>query len=177
MYKVNSGKASITWPQAVDEALCYGWIDGIRKSIDAESYMNRFTPRRPTSNWSAVNIKRVHELIEEGRMQPAGLAAFEKRTDARSGRYSFEQSAEVSLEPAMEQKFRKNKKAWEYFQAQRPSYRKQATWWVISAKREDTRARRLATLIADSAAGKWIGPAVISSKDRTGTARRRGRDA
>ena len=177
MYKVNSGKASITWPQAVDEALCYGWIDGIRKSIDAESYMNRFTPRRPTSNWSAVNIKRVHELIEEGRMQPAGLAAFEKRTDARSGRYSFEQSAEVSLEPAMEQKFRKNKKAWEYFQAQRPSYRKQATWWVISAKREDTRARRLATLIADSAAGKWIGLALISSKDGTGTAKRRGRDA
>ena len=166
MYKVGSGKRGMTWPQAVDEALCFGWIDGIRKSIDAESYMNRFTPRRPTSIWSAINTKRVHELIAEGRMQPAGLAAFEKRTDNRSGRYSFEQTAQIELEPAQEREFRRHKKAWQYFQTQRPSYRRQAIWWVVSAKREDTRARRLATLITDSAAGRWIGPALVSRKDR-----------
>ena len=107
-------------------------------------------------------------------MQPAGLAAFEKRTRMRSGRYSFEQGDDVSLEPAMEREFRKNRKAWEFFQAQRPSYRMKTMWWVLSAKREDTRARRLATLIADSAAGKFIAPALVSIKDRTEA---RGQDA
>ena len=175
MYKVGSGRKSITWPQAVDEALCYGWIDGIRKSIDADSYMNRFTPRRPTSNWSAINIKRVHELIAEGRMTPAGLAAFEKRNDRRIGRYSFEQTKEIVLDDAQEREFRRHRKAWEYFQAQRPSYRKQATWWVISAKREETRARRLATLIADSAEGRWIGGAMLAKKDSQPA--KRGRNA
>jgi uncharacterized protein YdeI (YjbR/CyaY-like superfamily) len=137
--------------------------------------MNRFTPRRPTSIWSAINIKRVHELSAEGRMQPAGLAAFEKRTDKRTGRYSFEQTEKIELDAAQEREFRKHKKAWAYFQAQRPSYRKQATWWVVSAKREETRARRLATLIADSAEGRWIGPAQVSSRDRDAV--KRGRNA
>jgi uncharacterized protein YdeI (YjbR/CyaY-like superfamily) len=150
-HRKGSGRPSITWPQSVDEALCFGWIDGIRRSIDAESYSIRFTPRKPTSNWSSVNIGRVAELTKEGRMRPAGLAAFERRSEKRSGIYSYEQRQSARLTPEQEAELRSNERAWSFFQSQPPGYRQQATYWVTTAKREETRARRLATLIDDSA--------------------------
>ncbi|HET9495869.1 MAG TPA: YdeI/OmpD-associated family protein, partial [Chloroflexia bacterium] len=151
------GKPSITWPEAVDQALCFGWIDGIRKSVDADSYMNRFTPRRPRSTWSAVNIKRVQELTEAGLMRPAGIAAFEKRTDDNSAIYSYEQR-DARLDPEYERQIRANEAAWNFFQAQPPWYRRTASRWVMSAKREETRRKRLAALIEDSAHGRTIPP-------------------
>jgi uncharacterized protein YdeI (YjbR/CyaY-like superfamily) len=156
-HKKGSGKPSMTWPESVDEALCYGWIDGIRKSVDEERYTIRFTPRKRSSIWSAVNIGRARALVEEGRMCPAGLAAFEVRRADRSAVYAFEQRATPTLAPAMEKQFRRNAKAWRFFERQPPGYRRLALWWVVSAKREETRAKRLATLIADSAAGRRIG--------------------
>jgi uncharacterized protein YdeI (YjbR/CyaY-like superfamily) len=161
-YKKATGKPSITWPEAVDEALCFGWIDGIRKSIDDESYMNRFTPRRATSIWSRVNIGRVAALTAEGRMRPAGLAAFEKRK--KTGVYSFEQAERPGLDAAAEKEFRKHRKAWSWFQQQAPWYQRTAGFYVMSAKKPETRARRLARLIADSDAGQRIGPMAASSK-------------
>ncbi len=155
-WKRGSGKPSMTWPESVDEALCYGWIDGVRKSIDGESYTNRFTPRRPRSNWSTINIARVAELSAEGRMQPAGLAAFEKRTEARSGIYSYEQRTRPALGPEGEATFRANEPAWEFFQAQAPWYQRASTGWVISAKREETRMKRLARLIGESGHGRRL---------------------
>lgn len=155
-YKKGSGKPSITWPESVDEALCVGWIDGIRKSIDDESYMIRFTPRKRTSTWSAVNIARVAELTAERRMRPAGLAAFENRSEARSGIYAYEQRKNAAFGKAAEKQFRGAPAAWKFFQAQPAWYRKTATWWVVSAKHEETRQKRLATLIADSKAGRTI---------------------
>ena len=157
-YKKGSKRPSITWPESVDEALCYGWIDGVRRSLGDEAYTIRFTPRKKRSVWSNVNIRRAGELIAEGRMRPAGLAAFEARTGERSGVYSFEQKDQekVVFGEAQARQFRADAKAWEFFQAQAPWYRRTATWWVISAKKEETRAKRLATLIADSAAGRPI---------------------
>jgi uncharacterized protein YdeI (YjbR/CyaY-like superfamily) len=157
-YKKGSGKPSITWPESVDEALCYGWIDGVRRSLGDDAYTIRFTPRKKRSVWSNVNIRRAGELIEAGRMRPAGLAAFEARTGERSGVYSFEQKDQerVVFTEAQARQFQADPKAWEFFQAQPPWYRRTATWWVISAKKEETRAKRLATLIADSAAGRPI---------------------
>ena len=157
-YKKGSGKPSITWPESVDEALCYGWIDGVRRSLGDDAYTIRFTPRKKRSFWSNVNIRRAGELIAEGRMRPAGLVAFEARTGERSGVYSFEQKdqARVVFSEAQARQFQADAKAWEFFQAQPPWYRRTATWWVISAKKEETRAKRLATLIADSAAGRPI---------------------
>ena len=157
-YKKGSKKPSITWPESVDEALCYGWIDGVRRSLGDEAYTIRFTPRKKRSVWSNVNIRRAGELIAEGRMRPAGLAAFEARTGERSGVYSFEQKDQerVVFTEAQARQFQADPKAWEFFQAQPPWYRRTATWWVISAKKEVTRAKRLATLIADSAAGRPI---------------------
>jgi len=157
-YKKATGKPSMTWPESVDEALCFGWIDGIRKSIDDERYMNRFTPRRARSAWSAINIERVAVLTEQGRMRPAGLKAFEARREDRSGIYSYEQRARAVFDPAFERRFRAKRKAWSFFQAQANWYRQAATRWVMTAKREETRERRLATLIEDSAAGRTIGP-------------------
>jgi len=154
-YKKSSGKPSITWPEAVDEALCFGWIDGVRKSIDDVSYTIRFTPRKPRSIWSAVNIKRAKELTRLGLMRQAGLKAFEKRAEEKSGIYAYEQK-NAELDDAYEQQFRANKKAWDFFQAQAPWYQRTATWWVISAKKEETRLRRLATLIEDSENGRTI---------------------
>lgn len=165
-YRKGSGKPSITWPEAVDQALCFGWIDGVRRSLDDERYTNRFTPRRPRSNWSAVNIKRAKELIDLGLMHPAGLKAFEARTDARSGVYSYEQRHSVKLDEAYERRFRRNKKAWEYFQAKAPSYRTTAVYWVMSAKREETRERRLARLIDDSAHERTVPPLTPPPKKR-----------
>lgn len=155
-YKKGTGRPSITWPESVDEALCVGWIDGIRKRIDDESYTIRFTPRKAQSIWSVVNIGRVAELMREGRMQPAGLAAFEKRSHDRSAIYAYEQPKTANFDEAAERQFRVNAKAWEFFQAQPPWYRKTATYKVISAKREETRQKRLAALIADSAAERRI---------------------
>ena len=149
-YKKSSGKPSITWPESVDEALCVGWIDGIRMSIDEESYMIRFTPRRRGSIWSAVNIKRAKVLTNEKRLQPAGLAAFAARRENRSGIYSYEQRSEQLPEPYAS-RLRKNQKAWEFFQAQAPSYRKMMGWWIVSAKKEETRLKRLRKLIEESA--------------------------
>jgi len=157
-HKKRSGRPSISWPEAVDQALCFGWIDGVRKSIDADSYRNRFTPRRPGSTWSSVNIRRAGELIRLGLMQPAGLAAFEARKPERSGVYSYEQRDQASLEPAHEAQLRANRAAWEFLQAQPPWYRRTAIRWIVSAKQEATRLRRLATLIECSAQGRTIPP-------------------
>lgn len=155
-YKKDSGRASITWPESVDEALSFGWIDGKRKTIDEISYTIRFTPRKARSNWSAVNVKRMAVLITEGRVRPMGLAAFEKRAAERTGIYAYENRKSAVLDPEAEREFRRNKKAWAYFEAEAPSYRQQAMWWVITAKREETRRSRLATLIDDSAHGRRI---------------------
>ena len=157
-YKKGSGKPSITWPESVDEALCFGWIDGVRRRIDDESYSIRFTPRRPRSIWSNVNTRRVAELTKQGRMHRAGLEAFEARDAKRSGIYSFEQrERNQKLDAAHEAKLRANRKAWAFFQAQPPGYQRLASLWVMSAKKEETRLRRLAVLIDDSAAGRRIG--------------------
>lgn len=151
-YKKATGKPTITYAEAVDEALCFGWIDGIRKSLGDDAYTNRFTPRRRGSNWSRINIGRVEELSAEGRMHPAGERAFAARTDEKSGVYSFEQSREgAAFPPAYEKQLRKHKAAWTFFSAQPPGYRRLMTWWVISAKQEATRQRRLERLIAESA--------------------------
>lgn len=144
------------WPESVDEALCVGWIDGLTKRIDEASYMIRFTPRKAGSIWSAVNIARVSELTREGRMQPGGIAAFKRRSAAKSAIYSYEQREPAAFDEAAERQFRANARAWEFFQAQPPWYRRTATYKVISAKREETRQKRLAALIADSAAGRRI---------------------
>lgn len=157
-YKRGSGKPSITWQELVDEELCFGWIDSVRQGIDEVSYSNRLTPRTERSTWSAINIARAKELIALGRMRPAGLRAFERRTDDRSAIYSYEQRKKARLDPAAERSFRANSKAWTFFQAQPPSYRRAALWWVISAKREETREKRLSTLIRDSENGRTVGP-------------------
>lgn len=154
-YKRESGIASITWPESVDEALCFGWIDGVRKSLDDQRYVIRFTPRRAGSIWSSKNIKRVEELKGEGRMRAEGLAAYEQRKENRSGVYSFEQRPEA-LAPEQERIFRRNKVAWRYFEEETPSYRRAAIWWVISAKQEPTRLRRLEQLIAFSERGEAV---------------------
>jgi len=156
-YKRSSGRPSITWPESVDQALCFGWIDGVRHSIDDTSYTIRFTPRKARSNWSAVNIKKANELIESGLMRPAGLEAFKKRTEARSGIYSYEQRHLAKLDEDYEARFRANEKAWAFFQSRPPSYRKAVTWWVVSAKKEETRQRRLAKLIEESERENTIG--------------------
>jgi uncharacterized protein YdeI (YjbR/CyaY-like superfamily) len=156
-HKKGTGKPSITWPESVDEALCFGWIDSVRKSLPPDSYTNRFTPRRAKSNWSAENVRRVRELIELGLMQPAGQAAFEAREDRRTGIYSYEQRPQ-ELPAKYERTLRENRRALEFWKAAAPSYRKAATWWVISAKKEETRARRLAALIDSSAKGERVPP-------------------
>jgi uncharacterized protein YdeI (YjbR/CyaY-like superfamily) len=157
-HKKATGKPSMTWAQSVDEALCFGWIDGIRKSVDDGSYKIRFTPRRASSNWSLVNTKRVGELTKLGRMHPAGLEAFAARQEKRSGIYAYEQRKSAALNAQQEKRFRANKAAWDFFRSQPASYRQTATWWVVSAKRDETRERRLDTLIDDSAHGRRIGP-------------------
>jgi uncharacterized protein YdeI (YjbR/CyaY-like superfamily) len=155
-HKKGTGRPTMTWTESVREALCFGWIDGIRRSLGDESYTIRFTPRKPRSTWSSLNVRHVEELIREGRMTPAGLAAYEARTPERTGVYAFEQRHAARLEPEQEERLRADPKAWEFFQAQPASYRQTAIYWVVSAKREETRARRLATLISDSAAGRRL---------------------
>jgi len=151
-YKISSGKPSITWSQSVDEALCFGWIDGVRKSIDKDSYQIRFTRRKPTSIWSAINISKIEELTKQGLMRPAGLASFEKRIESKSKIYSYEKD-EVELPPNFKKQFKANKKAWAYFQSLAASYKKISAHWVVSAKQETTKIKRLNQLISDSAAG------------------------
>jgi uncharacterized protein YdeI (YjbR/CyaY-like superfamily) len=155
-HKLASRKPSVTYQEALDEALAFGWIDGLRKSLGDSSYVIRFTPRKPNSIWSAVNIARVRLLRKEGRMAGPGLAVFEARDPAKTNRYSFEQQG-GSFDRAQAREFEADAEAWAFFQAQPPGYRRLATWWVISAKQPETRARRLGVLIEDSAAGRRIG--------------------
>ena len=155
-YKKGSGKPSITWPESVDEALCVGWIDGVRRSLGEEAYSIRFTPRKATSIWSAVNVARVAELERLGRMTPAGRRVFAARTAERTGVYSFERKTVAALAPKEAVKLRANARAATFFAAQPPWYRRAAIHWVISAKREETRQRRLGTLIETTARGQRI---------------------
>jgi uncharacterized protein YdeI (YjbR/CyaY-like superfamily) len=156
-YKAKSGRGGMVYRQALDEALCFGWIDGMVRKVDDERYMQRFTPRRKGSTWSRANVRRVGELASEGRIHPAGLAAFEQRVEEKTGRYSFEQQ-EVRLPPGLQRRLKADAKAWSFFGAQPASYRRMMTWWVVSAMKEETRERRLSRLIAGCAAGSvdWI---------------------
>jgi uncharacterized protein YdeI (YjbR/CyaY-like superfamily) len=162
-HRKDSGKPSITWPESVDEALCFGWIDGVRRRIDEDSYSIRLTPRRRGSIWSAVNIRRATELQRLGLMQPAGLDAFEKRTENKSRIYAYENETKT-LPAEYEKTFRANKKAWKFFSDQPPGYRRIAIYWIITAKKEETRARRLATLIDDSANERRLGVMTVKKK-------------
>ena len=155
-YKKGSGRPSITWSEAVDQALCFGWIDGRSKRIDDDGYFIRFTPRRPSSIWSSVNIAKVAELTRLGLMEPAGLRAFEKRTEKKSKIYSYEQTGEIKLDETYERRFRADKKAWSFFQSQAAWYQRAATWRVMSAKKEETRLKRLGELIESSESGRTI---------------------
>jgi uncharacterized protein YdeI (YjbR/CyaY-like superfamily) len=156
-HKRATGRPSLTWPESVDEALCFGWIDGLRKRVDAERYKIRFTPRRPGSIWSAVNIRRVGELTKSKRMRAAGVRAFKARLEAKTAIYSFEQREKATLPPAYAKKFKENDAAWRFFSAQAPSYQRIGAWFVISAKQEPTRMRRLDVLIRESALGRRLG--------------------
>lgn len=150
-YKVNSGKPSITWSQSVDQALCFGWIDGVRKSIDKDSYQIRFTPRKPTSTWSIINIQKIKELTKQGLMKPAGIASFKSRKENKSKLYAHE-NEEIEFSPHVKKHFKANRIAWNYFQSLAPTYRKSSKNWVMSAKQETTREKRLRKLIEDSEA-------------------------
>lgn len=154
-YKKDSGRPSITWPESVDQALCFGWIDGIRRRLDDVSYTIRFTPRRRGSIWSSINIRRVEELTKEGLMQPAGIKAFQARKEYKPGIYSYEQR-KAELDGLYEERLRQNKAAWDFFHNQPASYRKLVCWWVVSAKKEETRFKRLETLIEASAKGRRL---------------------
>jgi uncharacterized protein YdeI (YjbR/CyaY-like superfamily) len=166
-YKRNSGKPSITWPEAVDAALCFGWIDGVRKSIDEVSYTIRLTPRKPRSTWSTINIEKVQELTKLGLMHRKGFEAFQGRTKEKSGIYSYEQRRNVELEPVYEKKLRASKKAYKFFRAQAPWYQRTCIFWVMSAKKEETRLKRLATLIECSREGRSIKPLTRPERGKT----------
>jgi uncharacterized protein YdeI (YjbR/CyaY-like superfamily) len=164
-HKKGSGKPSMTWPESVDEALCYGWIDGVRRSLGDESYTIRFTPRRPGSIWSNVNTAKVAALLEAGRMMPAGLAAWERRDPKKSGIYLFERNNPVAFDAEAERRFKRSRRAWTFFQAQPPGYRRLATHYVTSAKRPETRERRLTALIECSARGERLAQ-TLSTKQK-----------
>lgn len=165
-HKVGSGRPSVTYQEALDQALCFGWIDGVRRNIDADSYSIRFTPRKRKGNWSLVNIKRATQLIEQGLMRLAGLRAFEHRDEAQAAAYSHEQK-NPELDAASERKFRANKQAWAFFQSQPPGYRRVATWYVVSPRREETRLKRLDILIDYSSRGERL-PMLTPPQRRTG---------
>jgi uncharacterized protein YdeI (YjbR/CyaY-like superfamily) len=154
-YKKSSGRPSMTWPESVDEALCFGWIDGIRKSVDDLRYTIRFTPRKRGSVWSAVNVKRAEALRDRGLMKQSGAATFNARKENKSGIYSYEQRSD-NLNAPYEERLRQNKAAWNFFHAQPPSYRKAVTWWVVRAKQEATRLKRLEKLMKESARQKRL---------------------
>jgi len=162
-HKKDSGKKSITYAEALDEALCFGWIDGVRRNLNETSYTIRFTPRKPRSIWSLVNVRHVERLQKEGRMHSAGLAAFAKRDPKRTGIYAFENQPR-ELSPEYAQQFAKNKAAWEFFQAQPPGYKRVISFWVMGAKKEETRVRRLQQLIESSAKGTRVG--LLTSEKR-----------
>jgi uncharacterized protein YdeI (YjbR/CyaY-like superfamily) len=165
-HRKTPGRATLTYPEALDEALCFGWIDGVRRSLDSRRWYIRFTPRKANSTWSLVNIRRATALKKEGRMAPPGLKAFEGRDRSRSGRYSFEQRAAPKLDRASAKAFRAKPRAWAFFQAQPPGYRRLATFWIMSAKRAETRARRLAQLVADSDEGRRLAPLARPAKKK-----------
>ena len=169
-----SGRQSVTWEQIVDEALCVGWIDGIRRGVPGEAgaWSIRLTPRRKGSNWSRVNIENVARLTAEGRMRPAGIAAFDRRTEARTGVYSYEQRHQARLTDDEERAFRANEAAWSWFQARPAGYRTAAVWWITSAKRPETRERRLASLIEESAAGRMPKALTPPGRSSDGSGRR-----
>jgi uncharacterized protein YdeI (YjbR/CyaY-like superfamily) len=154
--KVASGALNMTWSQSVDAAISYGWIDGVRKSIDKDSYCIRFTPRKNTSNWSLINIRKVEELQKQGLMHPSGIDAFNNRKEAKSGIYSFENRGKP-LSDDLKNHFKANKTAWEFFTRQAPSYQKTMIYWINSAKQESTRLSRLETLISECHKGNRIG--------------------
>lgn len=164
-YKKVTGKPSITWPESVDEALCYGWIDGLRKSIDEGTYRIRFTQRRAGSNWSDVNIRRVEELKKLGKMNPAGIQAFEKRK--KNPTSSSDRRKEIELSKQFEDELKANKKAWKYFNALAPSFRNMSVAWVMSAKKEETKLRRLSVLIESSEKGRKVPPLIIGREKRS----------
>ncbi len=163
-YKVGSGKPSITYSEALDAALAYGWIDGVRRRLDADAYTIRFTPRKKGSYWSAVNTKRASELIKQRRMKPAGLAAFNARDEEKTRRYSYERDS-ATLDAASLRALRADRKAFAFFQTLPPGMKRLYAYWIASAKREETRARRLATVIERSHAGKRIDPFHPFSRD------------
>ena len=163
-YKKDSGKGGLTYPEALDEVLCFGWIDGVKKRVDDLSFTQRFTPRKPRSIWSRINIHHVKRLKTTGRMTPAGLKAFAARESARSGVYSFE-NAPRKLATADVRQFKADQAAWQFFQQQPPGYQRLAIWYVVSAKKPETRERRLARLITDSRTGKRLGQFVASKKE------------
>lgn len=165
-WRKDSGRAGLTYSEALDEALCFGWIDGVRRKVDDLSYTNRFTPRKQKSHWSAVNLKRVEELIRQKRVTPSGLAAYKARDPANIAKASFEQKS-VSLPLELEKRFRAEKEAWAFFSQQPPYYRRTALWWVLSAKREETQLRRLKCLITDSTAGRRLNQFTPDSKRTT----------
>lgn len=155
-HKVATGRPSISWSESVDEALCFGWIDGVRKRIDEETYQIRFTPRRPTSIWSAVNIAKFEKLLTEGRMTPAGIAAFENRTEAKSVVYAYEQELQAELSPTELREFKRDKAAWRIFESSPPSHKKVVLHWVCGAKKPETRRRRFTKLLEACAAGRRL---------------------
>lgn len=152
-FNKSAKQPGISYAEALDEALCFGWIDGLVRRVDADRHTRRFTPRKPTSIWSNINVNHVKRLIREGRMQPAGLAAFQRRSKAKTGVYSFENKPQ-ELPVVYATRFRANRAAWKFWLAQPPGYRRRVIWWVISAKQDATRVRRLARAIAESAAGR-----------------------
>lgn len=164
-YKKDSGKPSITWPESVQVALCFGWIDGVRKSLDETSYTIRFTPRRPTGIWSSNNIKLVQELTKKGLMHPAGLKAFAARDEKKSAVYSYEQRNSARFTREQEKQFRANKAAWEFFHSQPPWYQRVCTYWVVGAKREETKLKRLSELIGHSRNRRTL-PRLIPAKKK-----------
>ncbi len=167
-YKKESGKASITYPESVDEALCFGWIDGLRRALDAESYTARFTPRKPGSLWSPFNIKRVEELTTQGCMQPAGLAAYAARKEKIFGEFTYANRSENLAEPYAGI-LKQNAPAWEFYLSKPPSYRKVVNWWVVCAKKEETRLKRLAELIECCADGRLIPAMEKLNKSKQGS--------
>ncbi len=164
-HKKSSGKPSITWPESVQVALCFGWIDGVRKSRDETSYTIRFTPRKPTSNWSSININLVRRLTKQGLMHPAGLKVFAARNAKKSATYSYEQRKHPKFTRELERQFHANKSAWEFFRSQAPWYQRVTTFWVIGAKREETKLKRLSELIGHSQRQRRI-PGLIPTKKK-----------
>jgi len=168
-HRKSTGRPSVTWTETVEECLCFGWIDSVRYSVDSERFRQRLTPRRNGSNWSAINIAKVEELTASGRMHPAGIAAFEARRADRSAVYSYERRHEATLVPDEERRFRANEAAWTSFAGRSPSVRTTAIWWVVSAKRPETRERRLASLIEESSMGRL--PRALTPPARRGVSR------